>query len=969
MDTRDIYELNGSPCIYFKSVGAEPSPQQLATWHRAAWNHGLARMLWICTPTHIRVFNAFAPPPEHLTGLEAPEVLLFKGVADQLDVLKESSLTRQQIESGEFWFGPIGRRITRKTRIDEQLVEDLEMASRRLTERGLESIQAHRLLLRTIFIAYLEAKHILPQELFENLGVERFEHILSSTEKTEIFFGRMREIFNGDLFPPPPTEAFFVHDLTPAQLEIPQCILARTDLNTWQQSLHFWRYDFSVIPIELISSIYEKFIYAADPDKAKKMGTHYTPIHLVDFVLSQVFDDTLFGSQLPARARVLDLACGSGVFLVEALRRLVAQRLANGEKHTRALVRDALYNQVFGLDVENTAIEIAAFSLCLTAFELDPTPSATLHLKFRQQLKGRNLFVDNAFDPDAAFLKATPFTDSQFDMIVGNPPWTRAKGPRSSNPAGEQLHVVYCQNRQPTPVPLPFRNPPEQAFIWRAQDFARTGARLGMILEGKRFFSHEAQSLAAKRALLKSFQPRLMVNLANLHDQKLFPTTKQPAMILIAENTASSPKATFPFVAVEFSRTFREHGILQIGPENVECLSVSLAATNQYALKVASWGNARDMALINRLVGQFDAFEQFLARHNVAMHQGFIQGNRSRSVPAALHGKPCLSGGTMPPFLVDAQTLPLFNLDALEHPRDPSIYRGPLLLCARSLRGNRIVAAFCQDDVVFSRSQFGVSFPHEIQWIAHYLNGVLNSSLATYFTFLTATRWGLDKYVITNTDLLRLPIPQPERADATTVETILAIERELRQPAQEGKHDTSVITALDQAVFALYGLDATEQILVEDMLLTTIDIQRNHEDSAALRPATSQECHQYAQQLIGVMQPFFETRKQRTLTAEIFDVEGPLRVVRFRIIPGAESQERRITVITVSDLDAILEHIAATLDERIALNLYTRRHLRIYAEDAFYIVKPSARRFWSRTAGLVDGDAVLRDVFSGGNSE
>ena len=60
----DIYELDGSACIYFKSVGSEPTEDQVAHWQRAAWNHGLARMLWVCTPTEIRVFNAFAPPPE-----------------------------------------------------------------------------------------------------------------------------------------------------------------------------------------------------------------------------------------------------------------------------------------------------------------------------------------------------------------------------------------------------------------------------------------------------------------------------------------------------------------------------------------------------------------------------------------------------------------------------------------------------------------------------------------------------------------------------------------------------------------------------------------------------------------------------------------------------------------------------------------------------------------------------------------
>ena len=90
----------------------------------------------------------------------------------------------------------------------------------------------------------------------------------------------MRETFNGDLFPPPPKDegpSDLEGTLTAAQLEIPRSILARTDLTTFQQSLNFWRYEFDVIPIELVSSIYEQFIHAADPETAEKGGNSLHP--------------------------------------------------------------------------------------------------------------------------------------------------------------------------------------------------------------------------------------------------------------------------------------------------------------------------------------------------------------------------------------------------------------------------------------------------------------------------------------------------------------------------------------------------------------------------------------------------------------------------------------------------------------------------------------------------------------------
>lgn len=961
----DIYELDGSPCIYFKSLAADPTPEQLKAWHRAAWNHGLARMLWVCTPRHIRVYNAFAPPPDEVSGLESPEVQLFSDLADRLEKLKANLLTRDRIDSGEFWAGPLGGRIKRETRIDEQLVKDLTVAATKLTEQRLKPIDAHRLLLRTIFVAYLEAKGVLPPELFEGLDGTTFEQVLGDPKATETFFDRMRDVFNGDLFPPPPQHESLDKRLTRKQLEIAQCVLARTDLTSFQRSFSFWRYDFSVIPIELISSIYEKFIHATDPEKAKKAGTHYTPTNLVDLVLSQVFDDELFESKLPVDAKVVDMACGSGVFLVEALRRLVARRLAAGEKHTRDLVRGTLYNQIYGIDIEETAVEIAAFSLCLTAFELDPVPNSRHQLRFKQQLKGRNLFADDAFDPHASFLQAEPFRQRKFQVVVGNPPWTRPRGPRSKRYRGKPLHVEYCRKRQPQPAPLPFRDPPEQAFLWRSQDVAQLGARIGVILEGKRFFSYEKESLAAKRALLWSFQPRLIVNLAALHDQKLFPAAKQPALVLIAENSPSRKDAAFPFAHVEFSRTFRNHGLLQIGPENVRRLSVSLAASNASALKVATWGSARDLALVGRLVRQFPTLKRLLGDRELAMHTGFIPGDRSLPVPDKLRQLPCLSGGGMPPFRVRVDSLLPYEGEYLECPREPSIYKGPLLLCASGLRGKRVVAATCEHDVFYSLSCYGVPVDSNHLPFVRYLNGILNSAIATYFVFLTASKWGLEKYEILGSDFLRIPVPDPRDAGSAYVRRILEFEQELGELARTGGPSVAEWAALDKAVFALYGLDAAERVLVEDMLDFTIDIQRNHERSRALDPATMKDCYGYARQLIGVIQPFLETRKRRSLMGDVIDVDGPLRVVQFRFADRTTDDRPEIVTRKALNLDAVLARIAENLDQEISIGLNTRRHLRVYADDSFYVVKPSQRRFWSRAAGLNDGDSVLGDLMSG----
>ncbi|MHC5719394.1 MAG: Eco57I restriction-modification methylase domain-containing protein, partial [Nostoc sp.] len=190
-------------------------------------------------------------------------------------------------------------------------------------------------------------------------------------------------------------------------------------------------------------------------------------------------------------AKVLDLACGSGVFLVESLRRLVVKRWTNGESQTRHLIRETLYNQIYGVDINPEAVQIAAFSLYLTALELDyeleQHRQLADDLKF-QKLIGNNLFASDAFDETAEFNQIEQFTHKQFSAIVGNPPWTKPK----SNKSAEQ----YCERKRPDSgypdgYPTAYGTPPDQAFLWRIGDFANNKTCIGLILHGKPFFSND----------------------------------------------------------------------------------------------------------------------------------------------------------------------------------------------------------------------------------------------------------------------------------------------------------------------------------------------------------------------------------------------------------------------------------------------------------------------------------------------
>src|SRR5665811_216525 len=131
--------------------------------------------------------------------------------------------------------------------------------------------------------------------------------VLPNKELAYRLFKKINEHFNGDMFPLTPDEEDAV---TKEHLKILHSFLQGTDPDTGQTRL--WPYSFDVIPIEFISSIYEEFFYhEKGKDTKNRNGTHYTRQFLVEFILDEILPWD--GEEIDVK--LLDPACGSGIFL------------------------------------------------------------------------------------------------------------------------------------------------------------------------------------------------------------------------------------------------------------------------------------------------------------------------------------------------------------------------------------------------------------------------------------------------------------------------------------------------------------------------------------------------------------------------------------------------------------------------------------------------------------------------------
>ena len=952
--------------VYFKYVD-DPGDVPIADWQREVWNQGFAPLLWIVSPERVDLHNGFGAPrgPDEADANRLETFKLLDAELARLDTFAG----RLAMETGRFWSGE--SRVSRETCVDRRLLRDLRNVERALVAADLQRGEAQALIGRCIFAKYLIDREIVTERRLRALcGHADLPDALGDPAAAGRLFAWLRDTFNGDMFPSAEPVPAAGH------LDSVARFLTGEDLETGQR--HFFPYRFDVIPVELVSAIYEQFVHSSASEStganpARREGVYYTPLAAVSLVLDEVFDG------LTGTESVLDLSCGSGVFLVEALRRLVRLKTGAGTP-SRGAIRETLYNQVYGVDVSEAAVRIAAFSLYLAALELDPDPQPPVALRFEplqdgtppalvapprrggdvalrfEPLQDRTLLVGDARTIEETSAGRAVLTAGgglkRFDVIVGNPPWSfrgRA-GTAARRDAGPQAPL------QPRGQSLD--------FVARARDFAHDGTRFGMILSATPFFGRSATAARAVRDTVDALSPVTLINLSDL-SRWLFPKANMPAIALLARpRRGRADRLTL--VQARWSPAGERSHTIEIAPSDVATLPTASWTRNAGLFKAAFLGRRPDLLLLDELWEKHEPLEARLDAMGVRFRTGLIFGDRSQNA-AFLKGLPVADKKAVGPFSLAMEKLPVIDWSRAERPRQRDFYRPPILLVREFMQGAPrpgAIVAVADRDVVFTDSCYGASFSDMRPDTAYLVAGILGSALASWYFLMTGSAFGLWMRRLKQKDFAAMPVPLLERslesdAGRRIVRLVRAFHRQAPAAADGWK-------ALDDAVFDLYELDDADRIVVRDGLFRA-GWQWKPGRDRSVEPAGADDLRRYADAFLSTMDAWLSASNRRRMRAEIYDVppDAPHRVVRF-VLENRPGPSVVKVVPPDGPLRAVLERIGERTEVRVAEALVGLRELRVHARDEVSMVKPAALRHWLGVCGLEDADAVVRDGVRGG---
>jgi type I restriction-modification system DNA methylase subunit len=372
-----------------------------------------------------------------------------------------------------------------------------------------------RTLDRLVFMRFLEDKLIEPQSLIPKFG-ERgsaWDDFIAASR-------RLDGIYNGIVFKK--------HQ----RLDSPDFKIDASQFADICKRLSHVNsiYNFNFIPIHILGSIYERFLgkvivatgkrarVEEKPEVRKAGGVYYTPEYITRYIVENTVGKLIEG-KTPAQIaemRFADIACGSGSFLLAMFDLLIRHhtkyynenpgKAKKGETVERddglhlslQKKREVLLNNIYGVDIDAQAVEVAQLSLYLKLLQ-DETPGSArgYQMEFHETLLpslnknivcgnsliGRDIVVADFFESGDSERKLNPmdFEDAfpqimksgGFDAIVGNPPYifTRNEGLTTN----EKLYFYknyHYQSAQLNTFGL---------FLEKAQRICRKGACVGYI--------------------------------------------------------------------------------------------------------------------------------------------------------------------------------------------------------------------------------------------------------------------------------------------------------------------------------------------------------------------------------------------------------------------------------------------------------------------------------------------------------
>lgn len=963
-----------TPIVYVCRAGTEEEARVI---HRRVWNQDLVPFLLVTSPKALRIYPGFRYDPSDAANEDMNAGALRHFEDFNRVALELQSFGADAIDSGRFW-RDWAADVTPDKRVDWRLLRNLRDLEKSLANSGLtDRTLIHGIIGKFVYLRYLRDREILSERKLQAWGLDP-EQVLGRNLRLEAFeqlLAKLDEWLNGSVFP---LTRYQLDTIGEDRLRTVAGVF-RGDAASGQIALEFANYDFSFIPIETLSIIYEQFLHAPDPQtgvsKGKEEGAYYTPVPVVNFML----DRLEMRRPLQPGIRVLDPSCGSGVFLVQSYRRLIEQAIRKNDSQPPrpAELRSMLTEHFFGIDTDVDACQIAELSLVLTLLDYVKPPDleATPVRKFRlPSLRGQNIFHQSAFSVLPAL------APQSFDWIVGNPPWKKL-GPQDADGSDPDLEEWIRANRKSHPTG---GRQLAEMVAWRSLEFLGPGGAASLLLPAMTLFKYDSTKF--RKRFFAETSVWEVANFANLANVLFGGRSTVPAAVLLFAKRISSEQSEdvevyAPFLAnqpvlfdAKSGDKQREAWSILVNAGEIRSLRHAEAASGEgVPWKLASWGSYLDRQLLERIQQNFGSIRDFEKRGVLTATQGFELRKSARrgAYKADYHSELVGKRKLLIRKLKERRYLWRLPDRAIGTVGDDEAYvrlRGgferpfrvcqpPHIVVARS----GAFAVYEDDFLVIPPRQIGIGADPNRSDLLKAIALYLNSDFSLYYQFFSSPEAGIQKTVSTTRELRATPVPFDENNVSSLQPWVDLFDQIVAQNHDRDDFtDSPLVRRLNELANEALRLTERDRTLVHDLIHVKLDLTRGKVGRRATGVAGDDEVRQYALGLRDELDSFLgdDLNARHRIRVAIGEDTGAVEIA----LVDNTNRPQPISVESASPrLSVELALARSNAQQRAGQWFYFDRNLRINGDGLTYVCKPMQRMHWTRTQSMLDAGEVIAD--------
>ncbi len=767
----------------------------------------------------------------------------------------------------------------------------------------------NKLIIQSILIKYLEERvddkgnKLFSNKYFKKFGgASTYSEVLRKKGKSVNLFQDLNKDFNGNIFTWDKVEEDLLQNLNLSSLAN---ALDGDNLPNGQKS--FWRfYEFNFVPVELISRLYEEFL----GENKHLKGLYYTPSHLAKLLVDEAMPLSQYHTIDLNTYKILDPACGSGIFLVIAYKRLVQWwRLQNKKENKLVkpnlnILKKLLSHNIYGVDLESQAVRLTAFSLCLALCDELSPKQIIEDLKF-EDLTESNLVNENFFSIKNHF-------SFKFNLIIGNPPFKRGSLKDYDDTWQFKNEIIKIPQGQ---IAL--------KFLTNSLYFLNENSLLCLIIKSSGLL-YNSTSIEFKKLLFSSFDVIQILDFTALaRNKSLWDNGADVAAAAIFLRNRN-PDFNTNILHLTFRRTkaTKERIFFEIDDYDLHFINKTIAITNNYIWKNNLLGGGR----IRNLVDKFSDYlkiETYLKQNKCFAEEGFIIGTDGDLKPNFIFEIPTLPTESITEHKIDYSQLNTLeaNLKFVKVP-SPSLFDAPNIIIWENI-GIQEIPIFL--------NKISFSFKHKIIGIKSLDNNIkllksivdffkINSPLLRFYIYSTSSQVLINKNsAVLKTDLMSLPFFENNQIKLSSIESNI----------------------------------------INDVNIYMQDFLRHGEKSFISASITKDDflnvITNYGNEFKKILNLPYQNEKKKFRLSEVVNLKQHSFIIT--IFKFDDKEELTLFHETLSDI-----HFKELSENMISSNLNSNRIIRLYRKNTIIIVKPNQRRYWLSLFAYRDADKSFADL-------